>query len=187
MFPIIPSLAKEPPWRHLFVTFSLPCPKARNCKASSSAFPVSRRAARRFVAGERLEDAIDAIRATNVAGMAATLDFLGEHVDSQAEARVNADEYIRALHAIQQASLDANISIKLTAMGLAVDDAFCYQNVRRIVQAAAELGNFVRIDMEDSPVTDRTIAIYRGCVTSSITPGWWCRLISTAPRATCAG
>jgi proline dehydrogenase len=80
---------------------------------------------------------------------------------TKAEASVNADEYIHALQAIQQTGVDANISIKLTAMGLAVDDEFCYHNVRRIVQTAAELDNFVRIDMEDSPVTDRTLAIYR--------------------------
>jgi proline dehydrogenase len=123
--------------------------------------PISRRMARRFVAGETLPDAIEAIRASNEAGLLATLDYLGEHVHNQAEAGANADEYIRALHAIQEAGVDSNISIKLTAMGLAVDDQFCYENVRRIVEAAAQRGNFVRIDMEDSPVTDRTLAIYR--------------------------
>ena len=145
------------PLRHFFIALS----KSPQLQDLIVGFPVSRRAARRFIAGERLEDAIDAIRATNAAGMVATLDFLGEHVHSEAEARANADEYIRALSAIHQAGVDANISIKLTGMGLAVDDEFCYQNVRRIVQMAADLGNFVRIDMEDSPVTDRTIAIYR--------------------------
>jgi proline dehydrogenase len=123
--------------------------------------PVSRQMARRFVAGETLADAIDAIRASNAAGLLATLDYLGEHVNNQAEASVNADEYISALQAIQEAGVNSNISIKLTAMGLAVDDEFCYRNVRRIVEAAAQRGNFVRIDMEDSPVTDRTLAIYR--------------------------
>jgi proline dehydrogenase len=123
--------------------------------------PVSRRMARRFVAGETLPDAIEAIRASNAAGLLATLDFLGEHVHNQAEASANADEYIRALQAIQEAGVSSNISIKLTAMGLAVDDEFCYHNVRRIVEAAAQRNNFVRIDMEDSPVTDRTLAIYR--------------------------
>ena len=145
------------PLRHFFIALS----KSPQLQDLIVGFPVSRRAARRFIAGERLEDAIDAIRATNATGMVATLDFLGEHVHSEAEARANADEYIRALSAINQAGVDANISIKLTGMGLAVDDEFCYQNVRRIVQMAADLGNFVRIDMEDSPVTDRTIAIYR--------------------------
>ena len=123
--------------------------------------PASRQMARRFVAGETLDDAIAAIRATNANRMLATLDFLGEHVDTEAEARVNADEYIRALQAIARAGVNSNVSIKLTAMGLAIDDDFCYRNVRRIVQQAAELGNFVRIDMEDTPVTDRTLAIYR--------------------------
>ena len=123
--------------------------------------PASRQMARRFVAGETLDDAIAAIRATNTNHMLATLDFLGEHVDTEAEARVNADEYIRALQAIARAGVDSNVSIKLTAMGLAIDDEFCYRNVRRIVQQGAELGNFVRIDMEDTPVTDRTLAIYR--------------------------
>ena len=123
--------------------------------------PASRQMARRFVAGETLDDAIAAIRTTNANRMLATLDFLGEHVDTEAEASVNADEYIRALQAIARAGVNSNVSIKLTAMGLAIDDDFCYRNVRRIVQQAAELGNFVRIDMEDTPVTDRTLAIYR--------------------------
>lgn len=123
--------------------------------------PITRRMARRFIAGETLADAIAAIRATNASGMAATLDYLGEHVNNEAEASINADEYIRALQAIQEAGVDANISIKLTAMGLAIDDDFCYRNVRRIVEAAAQRNNFVRIDMEDSPVTSRTLAIYQ--------------------------
>jgi len=123
--------------------------------------PATRRMARRFIAGEQLSDAIQAIRATNATGMMATLDYLGEHVHNQAEAALNADEYIRALQAIREAGVDSNISIKLTAMGLAVDDDFCYRNVRRIVEAAAAFGNFVRIDMEDTPVTTRTLAIYR--------------------------
>lgn len=124
-------------------------------------FPISRRMARRYVAGETLGDAIAAIRVTNAAGMVATLDVLGEHVSSEEEAKAYADEYIRALQAIHDSGVDANVSIKLTAMGLAMDDEFCYHNARLLVQWAAELGNFVRIDMEDSPVTERTLAIYR--------------------------
>ncbi len=145
------------PLRHTLIALS----KSPKMQEIIVGVPVSRRMARRFVAGETLADAIDAIRATNAAGMLATLDFLGEHVNSQAEASANADEYVRALQAIQEASVDSNISIKLTAMGLAVDDRFCYENIRRIVQAADQRENFVRIDMEDSPVTDRTLAIYR--------------------------
>ena len=125
------------------------------------------------MAGERLEDAIDAIRATNAAGMAATLDFLGEHVDSEAEARVNADEYIRALHAIHRAGLDANISIKLTAMGLAVDDAFCYQNVRRIVQAAAEWATSCASTWKTRRSPTAPLPSTSGCATSLAIPDWW--------------
>lgn len=145
------------PLRHTLIALS----KSPQMQEIIVGVPVSRQMARRFVAGETLADAIGAIRASNAAGLLATLDFLGEHVNNQAEASVNADEYIRALQAIQEAGVNSNISIKLTAMGLAVDDEFCYHNVRRIVEAAAQRGNFVRIDMEDSPVTDRTLAIYR--------------------------
>lgn len=145
------------PLRHFFIALS----KNPQMQDVIVGMPVSREMARRFIAGETLDDAIEAIRATNASRMLATLDFLGEHVDSEAEARANADEYIRALQAIRAAGVQSNISIKLTAMGLGVGDEVCYRNVRRIVQQAAELGNFVRIDMEDSPVTDRTLAIYR--------------------------
>lgn len=145
------------PLRHTLIALS----KSPKMQEIIVGVPASRQMARRFVAGETLADAIGAIRASNAAGLLATLDYLGEHVNNQAEATVNADEYIRALQAIQEAGVNANISIKLTAMGLAVDDEFCYHNVRRIVEAAARRGNFVRIDMEDSPVTDRTLAIYR--------------------------
>lgn len=145
------------PLRHLLIALS----KSPQMQDVIVALPVTRRMAQRFIAGETLADALAAIRATNASGMLATLDYLGEHVTSEAEAANNAAEYIRALHAIQEAGLNSNVSIKLTAMGLAIDDEFCYQNVRRIVAAAAELGNFVRIDMEDSPVTDRTLAVYR--------------------------
>ncbi|MCS6843600.1 MAG: proline dehydrogenase family protein [Caldilineales bacterium] len=145
------------PLRHVLIALS----KNPQMQDLIVSVPVSRRVARRFVAGETLDDAIAAIRAVNGQGMLATLDFLGEHVHSEAEATVNADEYIRALQAIKDANVQSGVSIKLTAMGLAVDDDFCYRNVRRIVAKAAEVGRFVRIDMEDSPVTDRTLAIYR--------------------------
>jgi proline dehydrogenase len=123
--------------------------------------PLTRRMARRYVAGETLAEAIHVIRATNDAGMTATVDFLGENVTKESEARANADEYIRILQAIHDEGLDANISIKPTAMGLAMDDQLCRDNVRLLVQWAAELGNFVRVDMEDSAVTERTLGLYR--------------------------
>ncbi len=145
------------PLRHFLIALS----KNSQMQNVIVGIPTSRQMARRFIAGETLDEAIVAIRATNAHRMVATLDFLGEHVSTEAEASVNADEYVRALQAIARAGVTSNVSIKLTAMGLAIDDDFCYRNVRRIVQQAAELGNFVRIDMEDTPVTDRTLAIYR--------------------------
>jgi proline dehydrogenase len=145
------------PLRHFFIALS----KSPKMQDLIVGVPVSRRMARRFIAGETLDDAIAAIRTVNANGILATLDFLGEHVHSETEATANADETIRALQAIREAGVQSGVSIKLTAMGLAIDDDFCYRNVRRIVAKAAEVDRFVRIDMEDTPVTDRTLAIYR--------------------------
>ncbi|MGQ9839806.1 MAG: proline dehydrogenase family protein [Anaerolineae bacterium] len=124
-------------------------------------FPVSRRMARRFVAGETLEDALTAVKNLNAQGMCATLDHLGENVTNREEALAAADEYLTALKALFAAQVDCNVSVKLTQMGLDLGDDFCYDNVVRIVSQAAELGNFVRIDMEGSAYTERTLAIYR--------------------------
>lgn len=123
--------------------------------------PISRKMARRFVSGETLDEAIDAVRELNRAGMIATLDHLGENVASQAEAVAAADEYLVLLDAIDESGVKSNVSVKLTQMGLDLGDDFCYDNVRRIVHRAHELGNFVRIDMEGSDYTARTLAIYR--------------------------
>lgn len=125
------------------------------------AFPLSRKAARRFVAGEKRQEAVEAIRQLNSQGITATVDYLGEYVSSETEARNNADEYLRLLDAIQANGLAAGVSVKLTAMGLHVGDDFCFTNVRRIVDKAAQIGSFVRIDMEDSAVTSRTLDLYR--------------------------
>jgi proline dehydrogenase len=123
--------------------------------------PVSRCMARRFVAGETLEDALAAVKSLNTQGMLASLDHLGENVTNEAEAIAAADEYLVALEALHLAQADCNVSVKLTQMGLDLSDDFCYANVSRIVLKAAELGNFVRIDMEGSPYTGRTVALYR--------------------------
>jgi proline dehydrogenase len=123
--------------------------------------PVSRRMARRFVAGESLGDAMSAVRSLNAHSVRATLDHLGENVTTEAEATAAADEYMLALETIQRMHLDSNVSIKLTHMGLDLGDDFCYTNVARILQRAAEMNNFVRIDMEGSEYTERTIGLYR--------------------------
>jgi proline dehydrogenase len=123
--------------------------------------PVSRRMARRFVAGETLTDAIAAVLTLNAQGLLATLDHLGENVSTEAEAIRAADEYLLALEALHIAGAHSNVSVKLTQMGLDLGEDFCYANVSRIVRKAAELGNFVRVDMEGSPYTERTLSLYR--------------------------
>jgi proline dehydrogenase len=123
--------------------------------------PVTRRMARRFVAGETLEQAIAAVLDLNERGMVATLDHLGENVTSEADATAAANDYLLALDALKAVGAKCNVSVKLTQMGLDLCDDFCYDNVRRVVRRAGELGNFVRVDMEGSPLTERTLTVYR--------------------------
>ncbi|MBM3324229.1 MAG: proline dehydrogenase [Calditrichaeota bacterium] len=115
---------------------------------------------RRYIAGEKLEDAVRVVRELNRDGMMATLDVLGEEVKSRDEARAAAETYKRVLATIQFEKLDANVSVKLTQMGLKLDPKFCREIFREVVREAQMRGNFVRIDMEDSACTDETLAIY---------------------------
>lgn len=119
------------------------------------------RVASRYVAGEKLEDALGVVEKLAAEGAMATLDLLGEEVSERSKATAAADEYVRMLDAIAARGLPSNVSIKLTSLGLKIDADFCRDNVERIVAAAAGHGNFVRIDMEDHTTTDRTLAIYR--------------------------
>ena len=123
--------------------------------------PVVRRLSSRYIAGEELDDAIGAVRTLNAAGKKATLDVLGEEVESSEEALEIRAEYERALAELEAQGLDANVSVKLTALGLNVDPALCGEAVRALVGAAGESGRFVRIDMEDSSTTTATLDLYR--------------------------
>ena len=123
--------------------------------------PVVRRFADRYMAGESRSDALATVRVLNETGAAATLDVLGESVTDADQATAAADEYIGVLGDIAEAGLDATVSVKLTAFGLEIEQSLALDNVRRVVEAAAGLGSFVRIDMEHSDVTDRTLGIYR--------------------------
>lgn len=116
--------------------------------------------ARRFVAGERLEEALAVVRKLNGRGALVTLDYLGENVTSEEEARHVVDTYTKLLHAIREQALNCNVSLKLTALGLAVSRELCEDNLRRIVQVAGECDNFVRIDMEGSDYTGTTLEIF---------------------------
>jgi len=120
----------------------------------------SRRAAARFVAGETLEDALRVVAALNEKGIYATLDQLGEHILSIAEANRATDGILVILDEIRKADLCANVSIKLTQIGLEIDKEACRANLTRILQKGREVGNFVRIDMENSPYTEKTLALY---------------------------
>ena len=124
--------------------------------------PLTRGMAWRFVAGETRDGAIDVVRDLNRRGIRATLDYLGENVTSREEAIAAADEAIAELRAIAAAGVDANISIKLTQLGLDLGDDFCREQVQRVLIVARELGNFVRIDMEGSRYTQRTLDLVGG-------------------------
>jgi proline dehydrogenase len=115
--------------------------------------------ARRFIAGENKEEAFNAVRKLNTVGMRTTLDILGENVNSGEMARNLADLYIDLVESIHREKVAANVSLKLTQMGLNVSDDFCYKNVSRIIEAAGKNDMFVRIDMEGSDYTERTLRL----------------------------
>jgi proline dehydrogenase len=121
---------------------------------------IARRLASRFVAGETVDSAVNALRQLNAAGISGTLDLLGESVRNVAEARAACDTYLEALNRIQQVGADSHVSLKLTQMGLDIAEEECVENVRAIVSSAGARGSFVRIDMEGSPYTERTLQLF---------------------------
>lgn len=116
--------------------------------------------ARRFVAGEMLDDALAAAGALNAKGISVSLDELGESVTSERDARATRDQYLQTLDRIAAAQLDANVSVKLTAMGLDISEELCVSLMQDLLDRARRLGNFVRIDMESSAYTDRTLSLF---------------------------
>jgi len=117
----------------------------------------ARRLSARFVAGDNLPDALATCQRINTEGIAVTLDHLGENVTSLAEAAASRDAYLRALTEIVNLKIKGNVSLKLTQFGMDLSLAECRSNVEQLVARAAELGNFVRVDMESSEYTDRTL------------------------------
>lgn len=126
-----------------------------------TSYSVTRRIARRFVPGEELSDALEATRRSNAAGMSVSLDELGENVSSREDAERARDTYINILDRIAAEHLDANISLKLTHLGLDLSEEFCEAQLRAVTQRAAALRNFVRVDMEGSAHTEPTLRIVK--------------------------
>ena len=114
--------------------------------------------ARRFIAGESVEEAIDAARQVEAAGLLQTLDYLGESVRTLAEADAATRDYLRVIDAVLKAGIERNLSLKLTQLGLDVDRASAVDNLRRILERAHDF--FVRLDMESSQYTETTLAIF---------------------------
>ena len=120
-----------------------------------------RRIADRYIAGEELADALETVARLNTERRSATIDVLGEEVGRPYEAGEIVQAYERVLDVIAEHGLDANVSIKPTAFGLKLGYKLCRRNVETLVRSAAERGNFVHIDMEDSSTTDDTLRLYR--------------------------
>lgn len=117
--------------------------------------------AKRFVPGETVESAVETVRRLNASGMTASLDFLGEDVVEREAAVKTRDTYVRMLDAIDAGRVDSNVSVKLTAMGLLIDEDFALDNLLYIMQRAAKNRDpFVRIDMEGSGVVDATLRVF---------------------------
>ena len=116
--------------------------------------------ARRFIAGETIEEAIDVSRDVQSQGLHLTLDYLGESVRTSEEAQAATREYVHLLDAIVASGIERNISLKLTQLGAGIDRATCVDNLRRILEPAGRHGFFVRIDMENSPWTQLTLDIF---------------------------
>jgi proline dehydrogenase len=116
---------------------------------------------KKYIAGESIDDAIRVTRELNRQGIFATIDLLGEAVKNREEAVDSKNKALEVLDTIVKFNLKANLSIKPTQMGLAIDEDFAYDQVRTLVRKAKEIDNFIRIDMEDSPYTDATFRVFK--------------------------
>ena len=123
--------------------------------------PIVRKISERYIAGTTVEDACRVVKRLNDEGKMATIDVLGEEISTWEEARHIGYEYENAFRTIDEQGLDSNVSVKLTGLGLKLDHGLCREILERLVRQAADRGNFVRIDMEDSSCTDETLRLYR--------------------------
>jgi proline dehydrogenase len=123
--------------------------------------PVVQMFSSRYIAGAKLTDAVDCVHELNAGGKMATVDVLGEEITREQDTREIAQAYRDVFAAIDEARLESNVSVKLTALGLELSYDLCRENLLDVVRSAAGYGNFVRIDMEDSSTTDDTLRLYR--------------------------
>lgn len=130
-------------------------------KDFATRFAPFKKLTRRFIAGESIDEAVAAIREINARGGSASFDHLNESVASTAETEAEVTEYLDVLARIEESGIDSNVSIKLTQFGLEIDRELTHRNARRVVEDAVRRGNFVRIDMEGSNVTQATIDIFK--------------------------
>ncbi|RKY91382.1 MAG: proline dehydrogenase [Ignavibacteriae bacterium] len=114
-----------------------------------------------YIAGKTLNSAIKVVKNLNSKDMLATIDLLGESIETKEEAIYAKEQAMEVLDAIVEHKLNANVSIKPTQFGLAIDEDFAYEQILELVKRASELNNFIRIDMEDSPYTDTTLKVYK--------------------------
>ena len=142
-------------------SFFLYLARSRTARNFLMRLPAAQRVARRFVAGETLAQGIQAVRALNAKGLLATLDHLGENVVTETDAARATQDYLDLLDAIAESGVNANASLKLTQLGLDISFELCLNNMRCILERAAQHGNFIRIDMESSAYTEATLRLYR--------------------------
>ena len=116
---------------------------------------------KKYIAGETLDDAVRASKELNAQGIKVTIDLLGEFITNLGQAKENMQAYLKIIDRIHSEKIDGNFSVKPTFFGLLLDKEVCYQNIRQIVAKAAGYNNFIRVDMEDSPCTDREIELFR--------------------------
>ena len=121
--------------------------------------PIVKKISSRYIAGDTLDEAVETVRGLNREGCVATIDLLGESTESKADAAGKLKDYRKVVDTLDEHGLAGGISIKLTGLGLTLNEELCRANVEEIVEYAGERGRFVRVDMEDSPHTDKTLSI----------------------------
>ncbi|HEY4693304.1 MAG TPA: proline dehydrogenase family protein [Bellilinea sp.] len=148
--------------RALFISLS----KARWAQRLITNWKFAWRLASRFIAGETIQDAMRALEQLNAMGIRATLDQLGENTESRAAANQSTADILAALDAIHEAELPANVSIKLSQLGLLLDPELAYANLVTILERARSHANFVRVDMEDSTLTEITLNLVQRAISA---------------------